>query len=190
MQASETATHWQTALAGPLGGSRATRGVHPHAPGSYRHGRLAYRAHERAAVDDAAGVMSPAACSWPTPAARPRRWGALLPGRRLGRGGAGTLQGTLRRLLWRGGRTHCRHYRRIIEDEELPSAGTAWRAVIGRGHSPEHLCLHCPELKLLISGDQVLPRITSNVSVFPTEPDADPLTEWLESLRGYTNGPG
>jgi len=35
---------------------------------------------------------------------------------------------------------------------------------------------------VLISGDQVLPRISSNVSVFPTEPDANPLSEWLESL--------
>jgi glyoxylase-like metal-dependent hydrolase (beta-lactamase superfamily II) len=35
---------------------------------------------------------------------------------------------------------------------------------------------------LLISGDQVLPKITSNVSVFPTEPEADPVTDWLESL--------
>ncbi len=73
-------------------------------------------------------------------------------------------------------------YRRVIEGEEILIGGYRWRAVIGRGHSPEHLCLHCPELKLLISGDQVLPRITSNVSVFPTEPDADPLTEWLDSL--------
>jgi glyoxylase-like metal-dependent hydrolase (beta-lactamase superfamily II) len=73
-------------------------------------------------------------------------------------------------------------YRRIVDGEELDIGGRAWRAVEGRGHSPEHLCLYCPELKLLISGDQVLPRISSNVSVFPTEPDADPLTEWLESL--------
>jgi glyoxylase-like metal-dependent hydrolase (beta-lactamase superfamily II) len=73
-------------------------------------------------------------------------------------------------------------YRRIVDGEELTIGGRVWRAVIGRGHSPEHLCLYCPELKVLISGDQVLPRITSNVSVFPTEPDADPLSEWLESL--------
>jgi glyoxylase-like metal-dependent hydrolase (beta-lactamase superfamily II) len=73
-------------------------------------------------------------------------------------------------------------YRRVAEGEELVIGGHRWRAVIGRGHSPEHLCLHCPQLKLLISGDQVLPRITSNVSVFPTEPDADPLTDWLESI--------
>ena len=73
-------------------------------------------------------------------------------------------------------------YRRIVDGEELHIGGRLWRAVIGRGHSPEHLCLHCPELRVLISGDQVLPRITSNVSVFPTEPDANPLQEWLESL--------
>ena len=73
-------------------------------------------------------------------------------------------------------------YRRVIDGEELRIGGHVWRAVVGRGHSPEHLCLHCPELALLISGDQVLPRITSNVSVFPTEPDADPLAEWLASL--------
>ena len=73
-------------------------------------------------------------------------------------------------------------YRRVVDGEELNIGGRIWRAVIGRGHSPEHLCLHCPELRVLISGDQVLPRITSNVSVFPTEPDADPMSEWLESL--------
>jgi len=73
-------------------------------------------------------------------------------------------------------------YRRIVDGEELAIDGRLWRAVVGRGHSPEHLCLHCPELKVLISGDQVLPRITSNVSVFPIEPEGNPLREWLESL--------
>lgn len=73
-------------------------------------------------------------------------------------------------------------YRRVVDGEALAVGDCIWRAVVGRGHSPEHLCLHCPELRLLISGDQVLPRITSNVSVFPTEPDADPLAEWLASL--------
>jgi len=73
-------------------------------------------------------------------------------------------------------------YRRVVDGEELDIGGLSWQAVIGRGHSPEHLCLYCPQLKVFISGDQVLPRITSNVSVFPTEPDADPLSEWLESL--------
>ena len=73
-------------------------------------------------------------------------------------------------------------YRRVIDGEELTIGARRWQAVVGRGHSPEHLCLYSRELGVLISGDQVLPRITSNVSVFPTEPDADPLSEWLESL--------
>jgi glyoxylase-like metal-dependent hydrolase (beta-lactamase superfamily II) len=73
-------------------------------------------------------------------------------------------------------------YLRIADGDELLIGGRAWRVVVGRGHSPEHVCLYCPELRILISGDQVLPKITSNVSVFPTEPDADPLSDWLESL--------
>jgi glyoxylase-like metal-dependent hydrolase (beta-lactamase superfamily II) len=73
-------------------------------------------------------------------------------------------------------------YRRLHDGEELQIGGRAWRVVVGTGHSPEHACLYCPELKLLISGDQVLPRISSNVSVFPTEPEANPLKDWLQSL--------
>jgi len=73
-------------------------------------------------------------------------------------------------------------FRRVTDGDEIDIGGRTWQAVIGRGHSPEHLCLHCPELALMISGDQVLPRITSNVSVFPTEPEADPLADWLASI--------
>lgn len=73
-------------------------------------------------------------------------------------------------------------YRRITDGEEIKIGIHTWRVIVGTGHSPEHACLYCAELKLLISGDQVLPRISSNVSVHPTEPDADPMREWLESL--------
>ncbi|MGB6099837.1 MAG: MBL fold metallo-hydrolase [Comamonas sp.] len=74
-------------------------------------------------------------------------------------------------------------FRRLADGDELLIGGYHWRVVVGRGHSPEHACLYCPERKLLISGDQVLAGISSNVSVFPTEPDADPLAEWLASLE-------
>lgn len=74
-------------------------------------------------------------------------------------------------------------YRRVRDGDVIDIGGKAWRAIVGRGHSPEHLCLYSPDLKLFISGDQVLPRISSNVSVFPTEPDADPLTDWIDSLN-------
>lgn len=72
-------------------------------------------------------------------------------------------------------------FRRLTAGETLLIGGRQWRLLGGNGHSPEHICLWCPELNLFISGDQILPRISSNVSVFPTEPDADPLTDWLES---------
>jgi glyoxylase-like metal-dependent hydrolase (beta-lactamase superfamily II) len=73
-------------------------------------------------------------------------------------------------------------YRRMRDGEDIKIGAHTWRVIVGTGHSPEHACLYCAELKLLISGDQVLPRISSNVSVHPTEPDADPMREWLESL--------
>jgi glyoxylase-like metal-dependent hydrolase (beta-lactamase superfamily II) len=73
-------------------------------------------------------------------------------------------------------------YRRLTDGEVVQIGDHGWRVVVGSGHSPEHACLWQPELKLMISGDQVLPRISSNVSVFPTEPDGDPLSEWLSSL--------
>ena len=73
-------------------------------------------------------------------------------------------------------------YRRMADGEEIKIGANTWRVIVGTGHSPEHACLYCADLKLLISGDQVLPRISSNVSVHPTEPDADPMRDWLESL--------
>jgi glyoxylase-like metal-dependent hydrolase (beta-lactamase superfamily II) len=72
-------------------------------------------------------------------------------------------------------------YRRVRDADVLEIDGREWRAVIGRGHAPEHVCLYCPELALLIAGDQVLPRITPNVSVNPSEPRANPLRDWLAS---------
>jgi len=74
-------------------------------------------------------------------------------------------------------------FHRLRDGDEVQIGDHLWRVVVGSGHSPEHACLYCPELKLMISGDQVLPRISSNVAVFPTEPDANPLHEWLTSLQ-------
>jgi glyoxylase-like metal-dependent hydrolase (beta-lactamase superfamily II) len=72
-------------------------------------------------------------------------------------------------------------YRRIRDGDEIAIGGRKWIVVIGNGHSPEHACLWCPELNVVISGDQLLPRISSNVSVHPTEPEANPLQDWLDS---------
>jgi len=74
-------------------------------------------------------------------------------------------------------------YRRLKHDDRITIGGRDWEVIVGRGHSPEHACLFCPEDGVLISGDQLLPTISSNVSVYPTEPAANPLADWLESLQ-------
>jgi glyoxylase-like metal-dependent hydrolase (beta-lactamase superfamily II) len=74
-------------------------------------------------------------------------------------------------------------YHRLQAGDCFQVGSNQWQVLIGRGHSPEHACLLCAELNLLISGDQLLPTISSNVSVYPTEPGADPLGDWLTSLQ-------
>jgi glyoxylase-like metal-dependent hydrolase (beta-lactamase superfamily II) len=84
-----------------------------------------------------------------------------------------------------------RSFRRLADGQEIEIGGRAWHVIVGRGHAPEHACLHCPELGVLISGDQVLPKISPNVGVWPTEPEADPLALYLSSLgklRGAVPG--
>jgi len=73
-------------------------------------------------------------------------------------------------------------FRRIKDGDTMTIGGVAWRIVTGSGHSPEHACLLNERDGLLLSGDQVLPRISSNVSIGVTEPDSDPLGEWFDSI--------
>ncbi|MBA58068.1 MAG: MBL fold metallo-hydrolase [Gammaproteobacteria bacterium] len=74
---------------------------------------------------------------------------------------------------------------RLQDGEEISIGNKLWKIVSGTGHSPEHICLVSDELEVLISGDQVLPVITSNVSVSPTEPFGDPLSGWIESHNKF-----
>ena len=74
-------------------------------------------------------------------------------------------------------------FHRLTGGDTFEMAGKTWQVIHGNGHSPEHSCLFSPDLNVLISGDQLLPRISSNVSVHPTEPDADPLRDWMDSCE-------
>lgn len=74
---------------------------------------------------------------------------------------------------------------RLRPGQAVTIGGREWRVVTGLGHSPEHAGLWSPEADILISGDQVLPRISPNVSVWPSEPDEDPLSLFLDSLRAW-----
>ena len=73
-------------------------------------------------------------------------------------------------------------YRRLKDGDLIDMGRHQWRIVVGSGHSPEHACLLNEKTGVLVSGDQVLPRISSNVSVNISEPEADPLGEWLDSI--------
>jgi glyoxylase-like metal-dependent hydrolase (beta-lactamase superfamily II) len=70
----------------------------------------------------------------------------------------------------------------LWEDEEIEIGGRSWRVIVGHGHAPEHASLYCAELGVLISGDMLLPRISTNISVFAGVPDADSLGWFLASL--------
>lgn len=66
--------------------------------------------------------------------------------------------------------------------DTLTVNGDTWHIYIGRGHAPEHLCLYRPRDQVLISGDQVLPTISSNLMVSPLLPEDDPVTGFVDSL--------
>ncbi len=73
-------------------------------------------------------------------------------------------------------------YQRLVDRQVLQISGQDWRVVVGSGHSPEHACLWNEAAGILISGDQILPRISSNVSLNAGEPEGNPLGEWLASI--------
>ena len=74
-------------------------------------------------------------------------------------------------------------YNRLQAGDRLDFAGHTWTTLVGRGHSVEHACFFDAERNLFLSGDQLLPTISPNVSVYPTEPNANPLQDWFGSLR-------
>jgi glyoxylase-like metal-dependent hydrolase (beta-lactamase superfamily II) len=78
-------------------------------------------------------------------------------------------------------------YHRLRAGDAIEIGRYRWEVIVGQGHSPEHACLYCEKQNLLISGDQLLPTISSNVSVYPTEPLANPLDGWLTSLAEVKN---
>ncbi len=80
-------------------------------------------------------------------------------------------------------------FRRLRDAQQLTIGAVRWQIVIGSGHSPEHACLFDAERKILLSGDQIIPRITPNVSVSPMEPEGNPLADWFESLPRFAELP-
>ena len=76
-------------------------------------------------------------------------------------------------------------FRTVREGDVVTIGGREWHAFTVLGHAPEHACLFCPQANVLISGDQVLPKITTNVSVWPDQPRGNPLRLYLDSLARF-----
>lgn len=76
-------------------------------------------------------------------------------------------------------------YSRIRDGDVVRAGGRSWLVRTGDGHAPEHATLWSVDDDLVLGGDQLLPGISANIGVFPTEPEADPLGEWLKSCRRF-----
>ena len=123
--------------------------------------------------------------------------------------GGGTSQEALLALFRRNGLDEARisqlatrgnHYARNVPDfplgfvrmmdgDTLDINGRGWRMIAGYGHAPEHAALYCESLGALISGDMVLPRISTNVGVWGMNPEGNPLKQFLDSIERYLDLP-
>jgi glyoxylase-like metal-dependent hydrolase (beta-lactamase superfamily II) len=74
----------------------------------------------------------------------------------------------------------------IFEGDTLTIGAHDWRVILGHGHAPEHASLYCAELKVLIAGDMLLPRISTNVSAYAAAPELDTLKLYLDSIDRLT----
>jgi glyoxylase-like metal-dependent hydrolase (beta-lactamase superfamily II) len=70
-------------------------------------------------------------------------------------------------------------YTRVTDGAVIRAGGRDWDVRFGGGHAPDHLTLWSRDDGLVIAGDQILPGISPNIGVYPTEPEADPLSDWL-----------
>jgi glyoxylase-like metal-dependent hydrolase (beta-lactamase superfamily II) len=82
-----------------------------------------------------------------------------------------------------------RSFHRMQDGGTLQIGGRAWQCISGYGHAPEHIALYCEALNVLVSGDMMLPRISTNVSVYDVEPESDPLRAFLDSIDKFRRLP-
>lgn len=179
----DTRARWDALLAGPLGGRPVTRVIctHMHPDHIGLAGWLCERLDAplvMTRVEYVTGRMLLADTGQPAPQAAVEFYHAA--------GWDETQLDRYRREFGQFGRAVSpmpAGYIRMREGDRIPIGGQDWLVVVGEGHSPEHACLWREADGVVLGGDQILPRISSNVSVWPTEPHADPLGDWLASLE-------
>lgn len=78
-------------------------------------------------------------------------------------------------------------FTRLTEGQTIRFGGRGWRVALGQGHAPDHVTLWSQDDDLVVGGDQLLPSISPNLGVYPTEPDADPVADWLTACERFSH---
>ncbi|MEJ6403067.1 MBL fold metallo-hydrolase [Yoonia sp. 2307UL14-13] len=76
-------------------------------------------------------------------------------------------------------------FTRLQEGGTITMGGRTWDIRMGNGHAAEHATFWSRDDNVVIGGDQLLPSISPNLGVYPTEPEADPVAEWLTSCERF-----
>jgi glyoxylase-like metal-dependent hydrolase (beta-lactamase superfamily II) len=76
-------------------------------------------------------------------------------------------------------------FTRLVDGGTVTMGRRTWDIYMGNGHAPEHATFWSRDDNLIIGGDQLLPSISANLGVYPTEPEADPVADWLQSCQGF-----
>ena len=71
---------------------------------------------------------------------------------------------------------------RLVAGDQLTIGGRTFQVLTGNGHAPEQVMLYCPADKVFLAADQVLAKITPNISVWAVDPEGDPLGLYVRSL--------
>ena len=78
-------------------------------------------------------------------------------------------------------------FTRVVAGDTLKIGGRVFKVMTGDGHAPEQVMLYCPADNFLLAADQVLAKITPNVSVWAVDPEGDPLGLYMRSLKSFKN---
>ncbi|MBR0899553.1 MBL fold metallo-hydrolase [Bradyrhizobium tropiciagri] len=77
-------------------------------------------------------------------------------------------------------------YHRLTHGDEVVIGTRRFKVITGGGHALDQVMLYCAADKLFLSADQVLSKISPNVSVWAVEPEQNSLGEYLASLASLT----
>lgn len=185
----DTRACWETLLAGPLAGRSVRRLIvtHCHPDHLGLASWLVERLGVTVAISQGEYLTGQALVAGLQPYSRE----AMLDGFRRNGLGQAELEalGARGNAYKKGVPSLPERYHRLLEGDRVRIGAHAWRVMMGYGHSPEHAALYCADLGVLISGDMVLPRISTNVSISTASPEDDPLRMYLDSIARYATLP-